>query len=152
MSNHLLTLQCLTEWRNGYRHCYGRGGSGVRFPAPIESDTDANGSLPLQCFCVAQALRRGDGPHHSLHTSAQYLEHNDDSIFFFYNFVNAVLQNPCTSDNTLKLSIMPIMLLKIKSCFRKRKFLFCNKTAIAELKREMVQNGPTTIIKRKTQQ
>ena len=30
---------------------------------------------------LATAASRGDGPHHSLHASAQYCEYNEDLIF-----------------------------------------------------------------------
>ena len=32
--------------------------------------------------CVAQALRREDGPHHSLHALAWHREHNEDLVLF----------------------------------------------------------------------
>ena len=32
-------------------------------------------------ICVAKALRRGDGPRHSLHAAAKYGEYNEDLIF-----------------------------------------------------------------------
>ena len=35
-------------------------------PAPVKSDTVGNGSLPLRCFCVVQALCHTDEPRHSL--------------------------------------------------------------------------------------
>ena len=48
-------------------------------PEPIKSDTE---SSPLQRFRVAQALSRGDGPHHSLHASTfQYYEYDEGLIF-----------------------------------------------------------------------
>ena len=53
-------------WRNGQIHCYRRRSPGFNFRASQMCQfrgqaTVANGSPPLQRFCVAQALRHGDG-------------------------------------------------------------------------------------------
>ena len=57
-------------------HTIGAGGLGVRFLG----QQLATAATFLRS-CVAQALCRGDGPHHSLHASEEYRENNEDLIF-----------------------------------------------------------------------
>ena len=57
---------------------------------------------PLRRCCVGQALGRGDGPHHWLHTSAQYREYNEDLISVLFFLKEIVIQQEVLSSKRKK--------------------------------------------------
>ena len=56
------------------------GGLGFDFRSGQIKHSVANGSPPLQCFCLAQALSRGDDVLQSLRALMEYRECNEDLI------------------------------------------------------------------------
>ena len=69
----ILSLIFLSQLINTNRHYQPDspiGAGGLRFNFRAGQIKLEVGSSPLRCFCVAQALTRGDGPRYSFHASA----------------------------------------------------------------------------------